>query len=82
MRLQSEDFVNIAKDGISKTIDVPVSEIHVVWQCKTLQHHKGLFMTPQSKSYWEVTYNGDAGEMYIDAYTKQNQSIIILKGEQ
>lgn len=83
MRLSSQDFVNISKESISRTIDDTQSEeIHVVWECKTLQHHKGLFMTPKSKSYWEVTYNGDSGEMYIDEYTKKCQTIVVLKGEE
>lgn len=51
-------------------------EVIQVWYCKTIQNHKGLFIVNDlitNKLYpyfYECTYNGDLGEMYIDCYQK------------
>lgn len=48
-----------------------VDDIYVVWFCKTLQNWKCLISTTLPDGmYYEVTYNGDAGCTYIDAYKK------------
>ena len=48
------------------------SDIYVVWQVKALQNFKALLSTniPDTR-YFEITYNGDKNEMYLDAYTKE-----------
>lgn len=46
-------------------------DVYVVWFCKTLQNWKALLSTTVSDGmYYEVTYNGDKKEAYIDAYKK------------
>lgn len=46
-------------------------EVFEVWNCKTLQNNKGLFSTTLFDGmYYEVTYNGDKKEFYLDAYKK------------
>lgn len=46
-------------------------QIFVVWQCKTLQNWKFLISTSLGDGmYYEVTYNGDKKEFYLDAYKK------------
>lgn len=46
-------------------------DVYVVWFCKTLQNWKALLSTTISDGmYYEVTYNGDKKEAYIDAYKK------------
>lgn len=52
-------------------------DVYVVWYCKTLQNFKALLSTSlPDKMYYECTYNGDAGELYFDAYKKCNHVII------
>lgn len=47
------------------------SEVFVVWFSKTLQNWKALISTTISDGmYYEVTYNGDKKETYLDAYKK------------
>ena len=42
-----------------------------MWYCKTLQNHKALLSTPVLDGmYYEITYNGDRNELYLDAYKK------------
>lgn len=52
-------------------------DIYVVWLCKTLQNNKALLSTTISDGmYYEITYNGDKDEFYLDAYKKlENQRI-------
>jgi hypothetical protein len=46
-------------------------EIYVVWFSKTLQNWKAMLSTniPDGR-YYEVTYNGDKEESYVDTYYK------------
>jgi len=54
-------------DGKAITVD----DVFVVWFCKTLQNWKALVSTTvHDGMYYEVTYNGDKGETYVDAYKK------------
>lgn len=56
------------KDGISA---VTAEDVYVVWFCKTLQNWKALLSTDiPDGMYFEVTYNGDKKEAYLDAYKK------------
>lgn len=52
--------------------DAPVEyKVYVVWYCKALQNFKALLSTTLSDGmYYEVTYNGDKDELYLDAYKK------------
>ena len=55
-------------DGIS------YNDIFVVWYSKTLQNRKVLLGTCFTDHYFECTFNGDKGEMYVDVYDKvQNE---------
>ena len=63
--------------GWEETRDVTNSEaltkndVYVVWFCKTLQNFKVLLSTTVSDGmYYEVTFNGDKNEYYLDAYKK------------
>lgn len=50
---------------------ITVADVYVVWFCKTLQNWKALLSTNVSDGmYYEVTYNGDKKETYLDAYKK------------
>lgn len=53
-----------------------------VWYCKTVQNHKGLFITDaHDKHFYECTYNGDKGEMYVDDYVKQCKCTVRVEPE-
>lgn len=46
-------------------------DVYIVWSCKTLQNNKALASTTSSDGmYYELTYNGDKDELYLDAYRK------------
>lgn len=52
-------------------------DFYVVWFSKTLQNFKALVSTDLiSGQYWEITYNGDKKETYVDAYVKQSNRAV------
>ena len=51
--------------------DTKTYDIYVVWLSKTLQNNKALLATTlPDQNYYEVTANGDKGEIYVDTYAK------------
>lgn len=71
--------LNYANKHIDKTdnVQITLDDVYVVWFCKTLQNWKALISTTlPDGTYYEVTYNGDKKEIYLDAYKKfENQKI-------
>lgn len=58
-------------EHLDKSDEKPEYSVFVVWYCKTLQNFKALLSTTLFDGmYYEVTYNGDKNEMYLDAYKK------------
>ena len=58
-------------------------DVYVVWYCKTLQNHKALLSTNISDGmYYELSYNGDKNELYLDAYKKWQNVKINLNEEE
>lgn len=58
-------------DKSDPTFHLKNDDIYVVWWCKTLQNWKALVSTTLPDGmYYEVTYNGDKHETYLDAYKK------------
>ena len=67
---------------VEKTDDATMSinDVYVVWFCRTLQNWKALLSTTVSDGmYYELTYNGDKNETYLDAY-KKFDNITVGKG--
>lgn len=58
---------------------IDLSNVYVVWACKTLQNYKALLSTTVSGDggYVEYTYNGDKGELYEDFYGKVSNRAIL-----
>ena len=62
-----------ANEHLDKTDGTQISDedVYIVWLCKTLQNHKALVSTTLCDGmYYELTYNGDKKELYLDAYKK------------
>lgn len=58
-------------DHLDKSDSVPSFDVYIVWQCKTLQNWKFLLSSSLLDGmYYELTYNGDKKEWYLDAYKK------------
>ena len=56
---------------VTDNFHLTLEDIYVVWFCKVLQNWKVLVSTTISDGmYYEVTYNGDTNETYVDVYKK------------
>ena len=83
--LCKENVVNYSNENVDKTDNVFITQedVYVVWYCKTLQNHKALLSTNIFDGmYYELTYNGDKNELYLDAYKKWQNVKINLNEEE
>ena len=73
-------IVEYIMEHLDKSDDNPDFTVYIVWKCKTLQNWKYLISsTLYDGMYYELTYNGDRKEWYLDAYKKFENKVI--KGE-
>lgn len=76
-----DTVINIVRSYIDKHLDKsddqPEYEMHIVWKCKVLRNWKYLLSsTLYDGMYYEVTYNGNKKEWYVDAYKKFENIVI------
>lgn len=77
------DYVKEHLDKTDKPIKVTKDNIFIVWFSKTLQNFKALVSTTLSDGmYYELTYNGDKDELYLDAYKKWENKAYNLKEDE
>ena len=85
----NEKFEKVVKAAVTKYVnerldksdgkEITEYDVFIVWSCKTLQNNKALASTTLSDGmYYELTYNGDKDELYLDAY-KKCENICITK---
>ena len=69
---------NYIINHLDKSDQKPASfDTYVVWKCKTLQNWKWLLASTLPDSmYYELTYNGDKHEYYLDAYRKVQNAVV------
>ena len=68
-----EQVANYTNEHLDKSDNKQITkdDVFMVWCCKTLQNVKALLSTPLSDGmYYEMTYNGDKNEVYMDIYKK------------
>lgn len=64
-------------EHLDKSDPEPTFEVYTVWKAKVLQNWKYLISsTLIDGMYYEVTYNGDRQEWYLDAYKKFENRVI------
>lgn len=76
-----EKALQIVRDYILKHLDKsdpePEFDVYTVWKAKALQNWKYLISsTLFDGMYYELTYNGDRKEWYLDAYKKFENIVI------
>lgn len=72
MNLIAKSIVsNYISEHLDKSDPEQEFDVYIVWQCKTLQNWKFLISSSLPDGmYYEMTYNGDKKEWYLDAYKK------------
>lgn len=64
------DYANKHLD-VTDGKQITSADVYIVWQVKVLQNNKALLSTTLPDGmYYELTYNGDKDEIYLDAYKK------------
>ena len=73
-----DKFINFCKQRVAiATKTSSIDNVFVVWSCKTLQNKKALLSTTDKGSnYFEITYNGDKDEYYVDEYKKVSSTVV------
>lgn len=75
--MDSRKFHDLAINAVlQENQNIEVNDMFFVWMCKTLQNNKALIGVHHSPCYYEVTYNGDKKELYVDEYIK-NRNICL-----
>ena len=69
--LAKELVKQYALNHLDKSDKIPEFEVYTVWKCKALQNWKFLISTSLLDGmYYDVTYNGNKKEWYLDVYKK------------
>lgn len=85
--MNTEQFVSLIKRIVAEYAnahldksdckEITENDVFIVWLCKTLQNSKVLASTTLFDGmYYEITYNGDKQELYLDAYKKWENKCI------
>ena len=89
MKYTNDEMLDLCKDIVisyiedNEPVKVTKDNIFIVWFSKTLQNFKALVSTTLSDGmYYELTYNGDKDELYLDAYKKWENKAYNLKEDE
>lgn len=87
--MNEKNFVALVKKTVAeyanKHLDkadgkqITEDDVFIVWMCKTLQNSKALASTTLFDGmYYELTFNGNKGELYVDAYKKWENFMVVV----
>lgn len=89
MKYKNDEMLDLCKDIVisyiedNELVKVTKDSVFIVWFSKTLQNFKALVSTTLSDGmYYELTYNGDKDELYLDAYKKLENKAYDLKEDE
>lgn len=79
--LVKKTVADYANQHLDKTDGKQITEddVFIVWMCKVLQNNKAMASTTLFDGmYYELTFNGNKQELYVDAYKKwQNFTVVV-----
>lgn len=87
--MNEKDFIALCKGTVAAYANehldktdgkkITTEDVFIVWMCKTLQNSKALVSTTLPDGmYYELTYNGNKDQLYLDAYKKFENRCIQL----
>ena len=78
-----EIVMHYIKENLDESDKDAFYDVFIVWKCKTLQNWKYLISsTLPDGMYYELTYNGDRQDFYLDAYKKIENRFIHYEFEE
>lgn len=87
--MDSRDFLALVREKVADRFNerfdlhLPgerkeMGEVFIVWSSKVLKNNKALAAVDGGNGmYYEVTYNGETNELYIDEYVKAKNVKIV-----
>ncbi|SEA06233.1 hypothetical protein SAMN04515656_10351 [Eubacterium aggregans] len=82
--MDDQKFLDFAEDTVvnyyNTVLGEPITKdkVFIVWSCKTLQNNKAILAThAEDKLLFELTFNGDKQEAYLDTYDKINNCVVV-----
>lgn len=90
--MENDKMINLCKNiviayfnehaDVTDKKHITSKDVYIVWFSKALQNFKALVSTNVSDGmYYELTYNGDKKELYLDAYKKWENRCIKIESE-
>ena len=76
----TEIVANYIIEHLDKNDPISEIEVYIVWKAKVLQNWKYLLSSNlYDGMYYELTYNGNKEEWYLDAYKKFENRVVKVK---
>lgn len=70
-------LIDYVDSNYSTSFEKPVFEVYIVWFAKVLQNWKALVSTDRPDGrYYELTYNGDKRETYVNEYANVKNTVV------
>ena len=87
--MNEKDFVALCKKTVAEYVNkhldksdgkqITEDDVFIVWMCKALQNSKALASTTLFDGmYYELTFNGNKNELYVDAYKKWENFMVVV----
>ena len=83
LKLCKELVKDYTNEYLNNEAEINENAVYCVWLCRTLGNNKALLSTTLFDGmYYEVTFNGNKNEIYLDAYKKLENKCIKLEEKQ
>lgn len=74
-------IVDYWNNTVDTNVKIGEDDIIIVWLSKTIQNNKALAITTLFDGfYYEITFNGDKDELYLDIYKKADKKVYNVIG--
>lgn len=84
--MSSYNFEVVCKNTLIKELkekyneDLTIEDLHLVWFSKILKNYKCVIVDlKDNQRYYELTYNGEKEEIYVDIYQKEHNIFVAKK---
>jgi len=73
----NEKFGSMARRMIAHRKELKLDQVYIVWMVKVLKNNKAMLSTTEEDGlYFEITYDGEKEQFYIDEYKKEKNEAI------